>query len=67
MDRRLGRTLAIFLVIMILGIIALRSRARRLGDQLPVADPPPPCAAPETMRGDSLAGCDTSGARAGRR
>ncbi len=44
MDRRLGRTLAIFLVIMILGIVALRSRARRLGDQLPVADPPSPAA-----------------------
>ena len=44
MDRRLGRTLAIFLVIMILGIVALRSRARRLSDQLPVADPPSPAA-----------------------
>ncbi len=65
MDRRLGRTIAIFVVIMALGMIALRSRARRLTDQVPAADPPPPatagCVTSDTMRADSMAGCDTVG------
>ena len=68
MDRRLGRTLAIFVVIMVLGMIALRSRARRLTDQLPAADPAPPpptagCVTSDTMGTDSAAGCDASLAR----
>ncbi|MGH7675298.1 MAG: hypothetical protein ACREMV_08505 [Gemmatimonadales bacterium] len=72
MDRRLGRTLAIFIVIMLLGMIALRSRARRLSERLPEAAPPPPPpaaagATPDPMRGDSVAGCDTSVTGEGRR